>query len=575
MKRVIVATLVLAGLMGSGKAWAQDTSTPPPEEVRPAIATYWGDTGLWFVPTAEVLRSRGWSFGVYHTELDFNQGFTNVSFYPVTLAVGLGSRVEAFGSFRAVTRIDRDRRPLFTPRSEEAGGVLNDFPYVNDTWSGNEFGDLFLGAKINLVSEHRNEPFAMAFRGTVKLPTANADEGAGTGEVDYFGDLIIGKEISRTVELTAFGGYAYRGDPEFIKLSNSVRWGAGAAFGSQSTFRVTTELHGETPVDENLVVTPGLIIGTDGSTSPIATPLDTIMNAAVGFTYQHPKGMSFGVGVNYRFGLDKRSEVSPELNDKSGDALALQFRLGFHPGVRIYVPPPPPRVVEAPPPTPQPAPPVVEAPRPAPAPVPPPNRTPTVRAQCDPCRVEVGQSIAVSAEGVDADGDTLNASWTASSGTIANPRATATRWTAETVPGNSLLTVTIDDGKGGTASVGMTIEVVRPPLRTFGDVLFEVNRSDLGPNAITILNAVLQELTNRPTVRLLLEGHASDEGAAAYNRALGERRAAAVRNYLVGRGLNQARLGTISYGEERPKTDASAAETRRLSRRVVLVIEGQ
>ena len=121
----------------------------------------------------------------------------------------------------------------------------------------------------------------------------------------------------------------------------------------------------------------------------------------------------------------------------------------------------------------------------------------------------------------------------------------------------------------------MTIEVVRPPLREFGDVLFNVNRSDLGPNAINILNAVLRELNDRPTVRLLLEGHASDEGSAAYNKALGERRAAAVRNYLVTRGLNPARLGTISYGEERPRADGSQAEARRLSRRVVLVIEGQ
>jgi len=574
MRRATVAVLVLAGLLSGGQARAQDTSSA--EEVRPAIASYWGDTGLWFVPTAEVLRPRGWSVGLYHTELDFNQGFTNLSYYPVTLGVGLGSRVEAFGALRAVTRIDRDRRPLFTPVTAENGGVLNDYPFVRDTWSGNKFGDFFVGAKINLLSEQRLEPFAMALRATVKLPTSDADGGAGTGEFDYFGDLIVSKEINRRVELTAFGGYALRGDPTYVTVSDSLRWGVGAAFGPQSTWRLTTELHGEEPMDSTVVVTPGVVVGTDGSVAPLATPLDTIMNAAVGITWQHSNGVAFGAGVNYRFGLDKRSDVAPGLNDKTGDAVALQFRIGFHPGVRIYTaPPPPPAPVTPPPVTPTPPPaPVVVAPPPAPAP-PPPNRPPTVQAQCDPCRVEVGQSIAVRVQGQDADGDALNTTWVASSGTVTDARAAATRWTATTVPGNALLTATVDDGRGGSTSVGMTIEVVRPPLREFGDVLFNVNRSDLGPNAINILNAVLRELNDRPTVRLLLEGHASDEGSAAYNKALGERRAAAVRNYLVTRGLNPARLGTISYGEERPRADTSQAEARRLSRRVVLVIEGQ
>jgi hypothetical protein len=73
-------------------AWAQDTSTP--QEVRPANTSYWGDTGLWFVPTAEVLETGGWAFGAYRTELDFKQGSTDVAYYPGTLAIGAGGRTE-------------------------------------------------------------------------------------------------------------------------------------------------------------------------------------------------------------------------------------------------------------------------------------------------------------------------------------------------------------------------------------------------------------------------------------------------------------------------------------------------
>jgi hypothetical protein len=95
------------------QASAQDTSRN--QDVRPAITSFWGDTGLWFVPSAEVLKPGGWAFGAYRTEQDFKQGATDVSYYPGTLAVGAGDRTEIFGAVRAVTSIKRNRTPLFAP----------------------------------------------------------------------------------------------------------------------------------------------------------------------------------------------------------------------------------------------------------------------------------------------------------------------------------------------------------------------------------------------------------------------------------------------------------------------------
>src|SRR5262245_58540437 len=180
------------------QAFAQDT--PSREEVRPAVTSFWGDTGLWFIPTAEVLKPGGWAFGAYRTELDFRQGSSDVAYYPGTLAIGAGSRTEIFGAVRAVTSIDRDTRPLFAPITTSSSGIVNEYPFVRQQWTGNNFGDVYVGTKINLLSEQRRQPFAMALRGTVKLPTAGEDN-VGTGQFDYFGDAVFSKEINRAVEL--------------------------------------------------------------------------------------------------------------------------------------------------------------------------------------------------------------------------------------------------------------------------------------------------------------------------------------------------------------------------------------
>ena len=361
MNRIIITALLLMGLTIGGPAWAQDSED---EDVRPAITSYWGDTGLWFIPTAEVIKSRGWAFAVYRTELDFKQGSSDATFYPITFAAGAGSRMEIFGAYRAVTHIDRDTRPLFAPAAASEAGIINDYPLVRTEWTGSEFGDAYFGAKVNLMSEHRRQPMAMALRGTVKLPTAGEDT-VGTGQFDYIADLVLSKEV-RGVELAGFGGYIFRGDPTGVSLSDGLRWGIGAGFGPRSSVRFTTELYGEKPADD-VALTSGTLIGEDGSIAPISTEIESPVNAAFGLTWQHPNGMLLGIGTSYRFGIEGRT------------GWGLQLRLGFHPGVRIFrapppVPPPAPRV-EAPPPPPV----VAEAPKPAPPP-PPANRPPTVRA---------------------------------------------------------------------------------------------------------------------------------------------------------------------------------------------------
>ena len=68
-------------------------------------------------------------------------------------------------------------------------------------------------------------------------------------------------------------------------------------------------------------------------------------------------------------------------------------------------------------------------------------------------------------------------------------------------------------------------------------------------------------------VSVILEGHADERGTREYNLALGERRATAAKNYLVALGISGSRVGTISYGKERPadpgSNEAAWAKNRR------------
>ena len=88
----------------------QTSSSDAPEETRPATTTFFGDTGLWFVPTGEVLDHGKWSVSGYRRGTNYIQGFSNVGDIAGTFAVGIKNRAELFGSFLVDTRIDRDLR---------------------------------------------------------------------------------------------------------------------------------------------------------------------------------------------------------------------------------------------------------------------------------------------------------------------------------------------------------------------------------------------------------------------------------------------------------------------------------
>lgn len=109
---------------------------------------------------------------------------------------------------------------------------------------------------------------------------------------------------------------------------------------------------------------------------------------------------------------------------------------------------------------------------------------------------------------------------------------------------------------------------IAPPLMRFDDVLFDFDRSTLRPEAEGILAPVLAMLQAEPDARIDIEGHTDWMGSDAYNQALSQRRAQAVVDWLVSRGIARERLNAIGKGEGEPLASNRTAEGRQLNRRV-------
>ena len=110
-------------------------------------------------------------------------------------------------------------------------------------------------------------------------------------------------------------------------------------------------------------------------------------------------------------------------------------------------------------------------------------------------------------------------------------------------------------------------------VASVGDrVLFTVDQSTLGAEAMSILDAQAAWLSQNPEFTALIEGHADEQGTREYNLALGARRASAVQAYLISKGVADNRLSTITYGKERPIEICSTEACWSKNRRAVTVV---
>ena len=102
-------------------------------------------------------------------------------------------------------------------------------------------------------------------------------------------------------------------------------------------------------------------------------------------------------------------------------------------------------------------------------------------------------------------------------------------------------------------------------------VYFNYDSANLTPSARETLKGNANYLQNQMGQKLTIEGHCDDRGSNEYNLALGERRANAVRDFLVNMGVPKTRLNTISYGEEKPAETGSGETIWAKNRRAEFV----
>src|SRR5262245_58377305 len=267
----------------SSTATQTTSSSTTTADTRPATTTFYGDTGLWYVPTAEILPNGKFSVSGYRRGTNWVQGYENVADFAGTFGFGIKDRAEIFGSFLFDTRIDRDVRPLFIVNNSVFGGIVDRYPRVNQYWTGDSVGDFYVGAKVNLWSEYQQKPVALAVRGMLKLPTGKEDAGVSTGKLDTLVDFIISKEISKLVEASGYAGYEWHGQPDGFDIPGSAfRWGGGIGFPSRNFLRVTAELNGLVNSDDTATITGPTLRAIDNTFAPLVSNTENITRATFG-----------------------------------------------------------------------------------------------------------------------------------------------------------------------------------------------------------------------------------------------------------------------------------------------------
>lgn len=107
------------------------------------------------------------------------------------------------------------------------------------------------------------------------------------------------------------------------------------------------------------------------------------------------------------------------------------------------------------------------------------------------------------------------------------------------------------------------------------NILFQSGSASLLPSSFAHLDSIARLLRDRPGLKLSIEGHTDGDGSMAKNQLLSENRAKAVKEYLVRKEIDAARLEAQGFGEERPIMSNDTAEGKRANRRVELIVKLQ
>ena len=194
---------------------------------------------------------------------------------------------------------------------------------------------------------------------------------------------------------------------------------------------------------------------------------------------------------------------------------------------------------------------------PAQPPVEQPKPQPTVTLSADPTSIQKGDSSTLSWSSTNATQLTI----APGVGTVNAEGST------KVSPSDSTTYTITASGPGGSANATARVTVSTPPpvvekapepdlnelfTREVRDAYFDFNKADIRADARDALTKTADFLRNYPQIRVTIEGHCDERGSTEYNLALGDRRAGAVKQYLVSLGISADRLTTVSFGKEKP-----------------------
>ena len=139
--------------------------------------------------------------------------------------------------------------------------------------------------------------------------------------------------------------------------------------------------------------------------------------------------------------------------------------------------------------------------------------------------------------------------------------------------GSSSTASTASSGSASSGSAAGSTTSPADTLATIGNtVYFSYDSAALDGNSKGSLFRQAAFLNANPTLTVTIEGHCDERGTREYNLAMGERRAAAARDYLLAQGVDPARIKVISYGKERPAMAGSNEESWANNRRAATVL---
>ena len=119
------------------------------------------------------------------------------------------------------------------------------------------------------------------------------------------------------------------------------------------------------------------------------------------------------------------------------------------------------------------------------------------------------------------------------------------------------------------------VKADRGLVMTLGDVVFDVNKADLKPGGIVTMVKLATFLKEYAARRLMVEGFTDSTGDETYNQGLSERRALSVRQALLDRGIEYARIDVKGYGEDFPVATNDTPAGRQMNRRVEIIISDE